>query len=343
MSEICQRAFSEIEIDVNGDVHTCCPSYLKDYPIGNIFKVNSFDDIWYGEKAVNFRRKLLNNCYDYCNTEICNKKINQEDIKLCEKPDYPTLVRFAYDSQCNLKCILCRDSLICNSKETIKKYDDMIDSILMPILKNAKILSLTSSGEVTASAHSQKILKKAAELYPNIKFEILTNALLFNEAFCNKLGIIDRIDRIVVSMHAMKKDTYESIMRGSNFEKVLKNLEFIITLYKQKKLNEVSIVFVVSLLNYKEIPMFVEFCYKNNINPVIWEYRNLGNTVMGKNYSHYAVWEKTHPNYNDFVKILKNVELLYKDYPRLPKLFKDLEPVNKFQEYINKIKYCISK
>lgn len=342
-SEICQRPFSEIEIDTNGDVHTCCPSYLKNYPIGNIFKVNSFDEIWYGDKAVNFRKKLLNNNYELCHTEICNKKINQEDIELCEKPDYPTLVRFAYDTQCNLKCMLCRDSIICNSEDAVKKYDDMIETILMPILKNAKILSLTSSGEVTASAHSQKVLKRAAELYPNLKFEILTNALLFNEEFCNKLGIIDKIDRIVISMHAMTKNTYETIMRGSNFETVMKNLEFIIDLYKQKKLNEVSVVFVASSLNYKEIPMFVEFCHKNNINPVIWEYRKFGNTEMGQKFSQYAVWEKNHPDYNDFVKILKKVDELYKDYPRLPQLFKDLEPVSKFEEFKNKLKFCFNK
>lgn len=335
-NSICQRAFSEIEIDTNGDVRTCCPSYLKDfYSIGNIFKVKSFDEIWYSDKAIKLRENILSRKYNFCNVEICNKKIDKEDmLLLCEKPPYPTLVRFAYDTQCNLKCTICRDSLVVNSQDTLNYYDSLIEPILMPILKNAKILSLTSSGEITASEHSQKILKRAAELYPNLKFEILTNGYLFNENFCNSIGITDRIDQIVISMHAMKKNTYEKIMRGSKFNTVLKNLDYIFQLHREKRINEVSIVYVVSSRNYKELPIFIEFCKKNNVNPIIWEYRKLGKTEMGNNIKKYTVWNKSHPQYNDFVKIINQI----KNECRMPQLFSDLKPISKIQEYKNKIK-----
>ena len=124
---ICQRPFSEIEIHTDGNVYTCCPDYLKKYSIGNIFEVSSFDEIWYSSKAFELRKKLLNFDYSLCNTNICNMKINQEEIKLIENPEYPTLVRFAYDTQCNLKCIFCRDTLLHNSEETNKRYDEMIE------------------------------------------------------------------------------------------------------------------------------------------------------------------------------------------------------------------------
>lgn len=330
---ICQRAFSEIEIGADGNVHTCCPNYLKNYPIGNIFNVSSFDEIWYSDKAIELRKHILNNNYDFCNTEICNKKIKEEDIKLTERPDYPTLVRFAYDTQCNLKCKICRDSLIVNSEKQIEKYDNMIDTILLPILKNAKIMSLTSSGEITASEHSQKLLKKAAELYPNLKFELLTNAFLFNEKFCNNIGIIEKIDRIVISMHGMTKNTYESIMRGANFETTKQNIEWILSLKSQKKINEVSIVFVVSSLNYKDLPQFVEFCKTNNANPIIWEYRKFNDTEMGNHFDEYAIWNKKHPEYNNFVKILNEIEKEDNNLVRMPELFQNLKPISKYEAF----------
>lgn len=51
----CYKPFSEVEIYENGNVYTCCPDFFtEEYSIGNIFEVNSFDEIWYSEKAIRF-------------------------------------------------------------------------------------------------------------------------------------------------------------------------------------------------------------------------------------------------------------------------------------------------
>lgn len=339
--KVCLRPFSEIEITENGDIYTCCPSYLKNYPIGNLFEVSSFDEIWYSQKAEDLRKNIIEGKYDFCNKEICNIKSEAENTTVSATPDYPTLVRFAYDKQCNLKCCICRDKLINSDNNVISKFDSIIDSMLLPLLKNAQIMSITSAGEITASQHSQNLLKKAAELYPNLKFEILTNAFLFNEEFCTRLGIINKIDRVIVSMHGINKSTYERIMRGAKFEIVKKNLDWLFSLRKQHKINEVSIVFVVSSMNYKEIPNFVSYCLENQAVPIIWEYRPFNNVEMAKKYSEHAVWEKQNPNYNDFIKVISYVEENYKNSCRMPELFKNLEPISKFQEYMNKIKFLL--
>jgi MoaA/NifB/PqqE/SkfB family radical SAM enzyme len=53
---ICDWPFSRVQIEQNGDVFTCCTTYLKqgksDYSIGNIFE-NSFEEIWNSDKAKN--------------------------------------------------------------------------------------------------------------------------------------------------------------------------------------------------------------------------------------------------------------------------------------------------
>ena len=92
--------------------------------------------------------------------------------------------------------------------------------------------------------YSQKIIKKAAQMYPNLKFELLTNGLLFNEKFVDELGIVNKIERIVVSLHAARKTTYETIMRGSKYDLVHKNLEWIFSLKKSGKIKDVCLIFV---------------------------------------------------------------------------------------------------
>jgi len=53
--EICLRPFTEIMLDENGLIYTCCPEFVKYFYIGNILE-NSFEDIWFGEKAAAFRK-----------------------------------------------------------------------------------------------------------------------------------------------------------------------------------------------------------------------------------------------------------------------------------------------
>lgn len=325
---ICQRPFTEIEIHTDGNVYTCCPDYLKNYPIGNIFEAKSFDEIWYSDKAKRLRQSVIENSFVHCNTSICNMKINEENTEYSENPPYPTLVRYSYDQQCNVKCMFCRDDLLINTEEKNKQYDEMIERIFIPILKNAKLMSITSAGEITASEHSKKLLKRAAEVYPNLKFELLTNGLLFNEDFYNSLALDNRIYRIVISIHAMKKKTYETIVRGSKYEIVWQNLEKIFQLKKDGKIQDVCLIFVTFSLNYKEIPEYIEFSLKNGVHPAVWEYRNHNKTLMDKNFNKYAVWQKTHPQYNDFVKVLKYVKEKYNNSCRMPELFDNLEPIS---------------
>lgn len=337
-NQICQRPFSEIEIHTDGKVYTCCPSYQRFYCIGNIFEANSFDEIWYSEAAKELRRNLINNNYKYCDTQICNPKLGTENIEYTETPPYPKQVRLGYDCHCNLKCVFCRDKIKINTPEENEKYDSLIETVLIPTLKNANLLSITSTGEITASKHSIKLIERATEVYPNLEFELLTNGLLFNEKFYNSLNFRNKIRTIIVSLHAIKKHTYESIVRGSKYEIVHKNLQYIFDLKERGKIKDVCLIFVVFSKNYKELPEFIDFALKNNASPGIWEYRSYNRTTMDSNPLKYEVWNKSHPEYNNFVKVIKEIQNKYPNKFSMPKLFKDLEPIPEIEIFKNRIK-----
>ena len=47
---------------------------------------------------------------------------------------------------------------------------------------------------------------------------------------------------------------------------------------------------------------------------------------MDKQYKKYAIWESTHPKYNDFVKIINEIKNKYGNNCRMPEFFKELKP-----------------
>lgn len=275
---ICRRPFEHIEIDNNGNVFSCCPDYTGSYILGNILK-ESFDDIWYGKKFSNLRKNVINGIYKKCNLEYCYNietpffKIRNQENLITEIPLYPKNVTIDIDETCNAKCIFCRDKTIVPDKEKMNKFVAMIDDYFIPMLKNTELILIDGSGEVFCSKFGRQFIRKVCDKYPKIRFEILTNGFLCNEKNLKELGLYDKLSLITVSLHATTKETYEKIVKGIDFDKVIENIKFLSSLKKSGKLNTFYLTFVVTALNYKELPNFVEFAYSVGAIPQAWGVR----------------------------------------------------------------------
>ena len=315
MCNFCKVPFSQIEIHPNGNVYVCCPA-KNNKSIGNIYETD-FDKIWYSDVAKEMRREIIKNRnYKYCDLQICNPLDNIEQDKLdliddykidySETPDYPLYVKFCHEKHCNIKCVTCRDDFITNTKEQEEKLNSYIKTTYLPILKNCKVVSLNGSGEVFASKHCTNLVKAIAEEYPDIKFDFHTNALLCSEKMLKGLNIEDKVVAVDVSMHAYSRKTYNKIMRGSNYDIVRRNLQYLSGLRRRGTLKTLSLYFVVQKMNYKEMPDFINFAQKINAEVYFWEYRNWHNNWGQKNYKKVAIYDKCHLLYNDFAKLLQD-------------------------------------
>ena len=58
MNNICKHPFNSIQIQNTGEIYCCCCYWTDFYSFGNIFE-KSFDEIWNGERAQNFRRQFI--------------------------------------------------------------------------------------------------------------------------------------------------------------------------------------------------------------------------------------------------------------------------------------------
>lgn len=320
----CSQPFYQIEIYENGDVFTCCPSFLDYFSIGNIYK-NTFDEIWNGEKAQSLRKKMLSGdlscCSDGCFRKTFHEEKNEKFSPIVS--DYPTEISVSTDNSCNIACKICRDE---NTPRPQKDFENEIDNIWLPIFKNAKVVRFGCSGEPFSSLKEKYLIKKIAETYPNTRFQFHTNGILGTEKVLKDLQVFDKIEIMTVSLHSATKDIYEKVINGGNFEKVQQNLALYSKMKKEGLIKFFRMIFVVYSENYTDMENFVHLAEKLGAEPQFWAYR-MNDTEIGRNYEKYAIFEKNHPKYEKLKKILKSKTFDKNNiilYPELKAIREDL-------------------
>jgi len=302
MSEysICHYPYTSIQINEFGEVHPCCHPWCSYYSFGNILN-EPFAEIWNGKKAQEFRKQFKDDNYKYCKLDMC---LNASDRKF--KPElkaenYPDVVALSYDRICNVQCIFCRS---CGINQNLSKFDEKIDDWLPEVFKNAERVSLSGVGEALASKHTRNVMQKIAAMYHKIKFDILTNGLLMDEKNIKELGIQNNLGVIRFSFHAVSKSTYNKLVKHGNFDKVMKNIQYISDLQKANQIEQLEFRFVINSYNYKEMPAFAKMAKKYNANVTFLNL--LKNNDMSADFNEIDVINPKHKKHNDFAGIMQN-------------------------------------
>lgn len=311
IKKICVYPFWHAEIDCDGNVSGCCPDYTDFYFFGNIFK-QPFQEIWNGDKWVNFRKDIISCNYEKCNLDMCMGLDDTQFISntpkkgLDIKPKNPQFVTLSLDPSCNVKCIFCRDKKHFINKDDLKKITDMIDNYFIPMLENVEIVTLNGAGELFASKFCKQLIQKATEKYEQIKFDIFTNGLSCNEKTLKIFGLKNRINMVTVSIHAASEETYNKIIQYSDFNKVMDNCKYLSELKKSGEINDFALTFVVTSLNYHEIPDFIELAVSLDAYPNIWPVRPFNNCKVCKEIEKYDITKKAHPEHKKFLEVLRS-------------------------------------
>ncbi len=286
-----------------GNVYPCSCGWIKNYSFGNIFE-QSYEEIWNGEKAKTFRQKLFDNDFALCpgcqNLEIL-QETEESEAKLISQP--PERILLGLDEFCDVKCIFCRpEDYKINPNLIPKDKEDKLLDILSPWLINAKYVKTNAVGEVFASKISRNLIKNIADKFPNIKFEIITNGIQSTKENLENLNLVNRISMITVSLHACNERTYNKIVKGGNFNKVIENLYYLSELKKSGRIDRFELHFTVTLINYKEMPDMINFARKIGAN-----IRFLGldcSRELEQLYKKLNIQDPNHPDYNKLVKVV---------------------------------------
>jgi radical SAM protein with 4Fe4S-binding SPASM domain len=152
--------------------------------------------------------------------------------KYAVKTKVPTHVDLELSSYCNLRCTMCPHG----SDDLAPEMHLMDYELAKKVIREASeygvsSLKFSGRGEVTMHPQFSELVKYAKSLnILDVMFN--TNALRLNEKMAR--AVVDAgIDLAIISIDGATKETYEKIRIKGNFEKLVKNIEYLIS-YRNK-------------------------------------------------------------------------------------------------------------
>ncbi len=303
MKKICRYPFHFLEILPNLSVYTCSGAWNRFYSFGNL-EASSFEEIWSGQRAKNFRRNILSHDYSLCSRDICVpiEIYPVDSSRYSEYPPLPKHVKFTHDWECNYKCPMCRNESQRHSEKRLARLDGLIDTLFVPLMRNVDLAEFAGSGEPFVSRHYRKLITALVDAYPNLKFRLSTNGSLCDEKHIEELGVEGKIEAIQISMHAATQETYRIVTGGEDFQLLLANISQLSAMRKNGEIEQLFLCFVVSSINFREIPKFIQMLKLFDAQARFWEIRDWGAAYAGLN-----VCDPMHPEYGEVKQILKQV------------------------------------
>jgi radical SAM protein with 4Fe4S-binding SPASM domain len=183
------------------------------------------------------------------------------------KPLFPLFAVIGVTDNCNLNCKMCprldpkikKDGL---SEMSLEHFKNIVDN--MPYLYAITLLGM---GEPLLHKDIFKMIDYAKR--KNIEAYLYTNGMLLdNKEMAVKL-ISSGVDRLSFSVDGATAETVENIRIGVKFDVLLKNIQYIVRLKKEKKSPiQLSLKSILIRKNIDELPAIVELAYKLGIPEV---------------------------------------------------------------------------
>ena len=258
---MCPRPWDTVLIDKQGSCYACeCTAWLPQ-SIGNL-QVQPLADILESDKARHLQSSIEDGTYRYCNNKQCAWLLDKKNpppwtTQLPERRI--TNLRLAIDDSCNLRCPSCRRSLIFHKEGSAfdlgMRLADKINDWLY-YYEHPLQVHIGSDGDPFASHVYRHFMEQTPER-DNIKYSILTNALMFKEFHPRVPYVISNLQELGVSIDGASRQTYEKLRLGGKWDKVLEGLESIAE-QKQKHNFRFILHFVVQKDNYHEMEDIVD-------------------------------------------------------------------------------------
>jgi tetratricopeptide (TPR) repeat protein len=322
-TRFCSRPFQHFETGVEGKVWVCCPAFLP-VPIGNL-NDGSADAIWRSETARELRASILDGSFRYCSRMHCGditnhrlpsntspeaKKLADAFVAPARSQPLPAKVVLSHDRSCNLACPTCRKDFILADKTEQAQLDKFADTVIMPLLKEAKLLYVTGSGDPFGSNHFRRLLKNIDHhSFPDLKIHLHTNGQLFNKRAWEELELSGLVQSCEVSIDAASAETYRVVRRGGDFDRLLQNLAFVRFLHRSGQIEQWTASFVVQAKNFREMPEFVRLIRQFGATTIFFQMiRNWG-TFTAEEFVTEFIGNSLHPDHAEFLEVLKAPEL----------------------------------
>ncbi len=321
----CPKPFENVDLLPGGAVHACCAVW-QPQAMGNVYTTRDWRDVWNGDALQEMRASVLDGSYRYCNKLSCSFIQNGAlpthhdaaasdprwrqviDEQMTAIPFAPRTVNLAFDRSCNLSCPSCRESVLQANEKERAQMDEMTDRIVLPLLEDAKLVTITGSGDPFGSKTFRRLLMRLGEReYPHLDYNILTNGQLLTPETWEKFPRLkERIRHISVSVDAATPETYRILRRGGEFENLLPNLRYIGAHREAWGIEHFRLAFVVQKENFREMPAFVRLAREVGANEVQFQRLINWGTFSDADYADKAVCLPDHPLHAEFLALMQD-------------------------------------
>ncbi|MBF85735.1 MAG: hypothetical protein CL489_14865 [Acidobacteria bacterium] len=234
---------------------------------------------------------------------------------------HPIDILFGTDESCNLYCPSCRADKIQHSegpKYERRKY--LTEKLMAAVLRidpaQPVEVWITGSGDPFGSKIYRELLQKIdGKNHPNLIINLQTNGVMLTPKMYDSMHKIHKnLGILVVSIDAGTKDTYENKTRlGGHWDILMKNCDYLNDKARplENSNNEwcLAFSFVVQTDNYKEMPEYVHLIknrFPNVCAGIAFSLILDWSVMPAATYEDKCVWKTTHPEHEDFLKVLQD-------------------------------------
>ncbi len=323
--KICLTPFEELDV-LENSTQLCCAAFLPT-STGNLL-YDPWQRVWNGGSAQAIRASMHDGSYRFCNKRICPKiQTNQlhkvealeadpkwQEIITTRETEMargPEMLNLSYDRTCNLSCPSCRVSRYAADEATRARFDSMQEREILPLLKAAKTVFVTGSGDPFASKNFRQLMEQLdAEGYPDLKFIVMTNGMLFTrrqwEAFPS---LHRRVESLRISLDAATGPTHELLRRGARWLVMEENLQFAGELLADGMIDDFMITFTLQSENFREMGDAIDLAHRIGASSVHFGRITNWGTFSPEEYAQKAVMLPGHPDHGEFLAACRDPRL----------------------------------
>ncbi|MBY6241311.1 radical SAM protein [Methylosinus sp. Sm6] len=317
----CARPFHTVETTHTGLAFVCCPVWLPK-PIGAL--ALEPEALWNSATAREIRESIVDGSFRHCDHHTCPliasrallSRASAQARELIAQhrsgapAPLPKHVILSHDKSCNLACPSCRSGLYVANKTQQAKLDDLLESSILPLLRNAEEVVITGSGDAFGSNHFRNVIKRITTgEFPGLKIHLHTNGQLFDERAWRELSLEGHVGGVQISIDAARADTYANVRRPGNFDRLLKNLAFVETLRARGAISHLHFSMVVQTANFREMPEFVILARDHAADLVSFNMIRQRDVFSREEFVQAFIGAPEHPEHREFLAVLEAPEL----------------------------------
>jgi organic radical activating enzyme len=320
-THFCEQPFRTLETSHNGLAFVCCPVWLPT-PLGSLDSDPTA--LWTGPTAQAIRESIVDGSFRYCDHLNCSRITNRslpprdapetqaiiDEYAPGKTAPFPKHLILSHDKSCNLSCPSCRTRIYVANKAKQAKLDALTDKSLLPLLREAEVVTITGSGDPFGSNHFRNLIKRLnGGEFPRLKIDLHTNGQLWDERAWKDLGLSGRVGYAQISIDATQPDTYAFARRSGTFERLLKNLAFVKRLRETGEIQELEFSMVVQTRNFREMPAFVALGHEFLADRVSFQMIRQRDIFSRDEYDEAFIGNPEHPDYAAFLDVLQSPDL----------------------------------